>query len=73
MVLLPNQEISGPTDTMRYLKTLRVIHNEIPVLLLMLMLIVVVCRCIQRNVSILTFMSKCFLKIFVEKGFFEKQ
>ena len=44
-------------------KTFRIISNEMRVLLLLLIdNILVICRCIQRNFLMFTFMSKHFLK-----------
>ena len=58
--MLLSLNFSGTSDTMRDLKTFRIVSNEMPVLLLILYDILVVCKCIQRNFSCLLLWANIF-------------
>ena len=62
MLLLPKKEFSGTSDTIRHLKTFRIISNEMLVLLLIFMLLMCV--------SFLQMYSEKFNVYFYEQMFF---
>ena len=70
-VRLISQLLKGiSSDTIRHVKTFRIISNEMPVLFFLFYVddVLVVCKCIQRKILMCTFMNKCFLKSLWQRG-----
>ena len=63
-----SKDFSWTRDIIRHLKAFRVISNEMLVSLLILWWynFIVVCTCIQINFLMFIFVSKCFLKSFLQ-------
>ena len=59
-----SKNFSRTSDTIRHLKTLKIISNEMQVFLSCVDDILVLCRCIQRDFFMFTFISRCFSNLY---------